>query len=123
MVDVVAVYGSLREGLHNHVVLGHSEKVGDGKLEGFGMYTLGAFPVLSGVGRITEVVVEVYKVTPKTMLRLDMLEGYPHFYTRSIVDVIVGGKVVKAWVYHIDDEFNEEDFVKSGDWVKYYATT
>ena len=91
------------------------------------MYSLGGFPALTSVGAKTDVVVEVYSVDENTMLRLDRLEGYPHFYNRSQVAILLdegeGGvdTYASAWMYHIDDTFEDKNFVASGDWVKYYG--
>lgn len=75
--QLVAVYGSLRMGLHNHGVLGNSEFVGlfRSKPE----YTLhslrGGFPGLKMEGE-DSVVFEVYSVNEEIARDVDGLEGY-----------------------------------------------
>lgn len=117
MPNLVAVYGSLRKGLHNHRVLGDSKLITTGLVKGFGMYSLGAYPALSLQCPIkTDVVVEVYEVVGGTMNSLDMLEGYPSFYTRKLCVIETTNGDVEAWVYFIKDLLNEE-IVECGDWV------
>lgn len=119
MSEYVAVYGSLRKGLHNHKRLGTDrELVGEGIVKGFGMYSLGAYPALTREGKHTDVVVELYHISDKTMLDLDCLEGFPHFYTRKLCPIHVNGEKVPAWVYYMKGSLSV-DFVESGDWVEY----
>ncbi len=122
---LVAVYGSLRQGLGNHRVIGmaNGELVDTGKtVENYNMYSLGAFPSVSLAhsSHGTQLVVEVYRTDEEGLTGpLDGLEGYPHFYNRTQVDVVLddSGEVVSAWVYHIDEIKNEP--VLDGDWFKY----
>lgn len=120
--NLVAVYGSLREGHGNHRLLVDSEFVQKGTVDGFGMYTLGGFPACTPKGPHVPIVVEVYNVDELTMRRLDMLEGYPTFYNRKQVKVVANsGETSIAWMYFIDDEYPERMFVESGDWSKYHG--
>lgn len=117
--NYVAVYGSLRKGLHNHGVMGDErEFCGIGKVKGFGMYSLGSYPALTRIGEHTDVVVELYKVNEPTMVNLDHLEGYPSYYTRKLCPIDVRGEEVEAWVYYIDEPITE-GFIPDGDWTKY----
>lgn len=119
MSEYVAVYGSLRKGLHNHKMLGSErELVGEGIVRGFGMYSLGLYPALTRVGRHTDVVVELYHVSDDAMIDLDHLEGYPNYYTRKLCPIIIGDESVPAWVYYMKEQPDTE-FVVSGDWVQY----
>jgi gamma-glutamylcyclotransferase (GGCT)/AIG2-like uncharacterized protein YtfP len=109
---LVAVYGSLRQGLGNHRVIGmaNGELVDTGKtVDNYNMYSLGAFPSVSlqHSSHGVPLVVEVYRTDEAGLTGpLDGLEGYPHFYNRTQVDVVLdnSGEVVKAWVYHIDEQ-------------------
>lgn len=118
--NLVAVYGSLRQGLHNHPVLGDSEYVGTSQVQGFDMYSYGSYPYVSpSDGSDGTITVEVYRVVDEQDARsLDGLEGYPSFYDRKQVPTEFGD----AWVYFIDYE-NNERFVQvtSGDWYEYYT--
>jgi len=118
----IAVYGSLRQGLHNHYL------IEDSKLLGifitpqiFSLYTLGGFPGLKTDGK-TAVVMEVYEVDDQTARRVDQLEGYnPNsknnsFYDKIIIDTPYG----EAGVYIYVSDISENRLVKSGDWYTFY---
>jgi len=113
--DKVAVYGTLRKGHGNHRLLESSEFLGEEKLPGHGMVSLGGFPaVYTSENDKKSVVVEVFKVDGEsTKKRLDMLEGYPSFYDRKLVKTSHGD----AWMYVIES-YNEksERQVEGGDW-------
>ncbi|MCS5736871.1 gamma-glutamylcyclotransferase family protein, partial [Herbiconiux daphne] len=48
----------------------------------------------------------------------DALEGYPSFYNRTQIPVVLDdGRELDAWIYHIDEE--QKEGVAHGDWVKY----
>lgn len=115
MANLVAVYGSLRAGLHNHVVLGDAPYVSMGEISGFTMYSLGAYPALTR-GEGTSVV-ELYDVA--CMDDLDSLEGFPTYYTRKQVKVDTPDGAKMAWVYYMKRELMSNPVVESGDWKKY----
>lgn len=102
MSTLVAVYGSLLSGLHNHPVLGDSPMVGKTKVKLGPMVSCGAYPAIIGTGE-HETPVEVYRVSDSIMRNLDMLEGHPHYYFRTPVQTEFG----RAWVY-----------VRPGEWEK-----
>lgn len=122
---LVAVYGTLRTGEGNHrcMVRADGKSLGLGKtLKNYNLYNLGAFPKVSLTRRDHKVpvTVEVFE-TDLNGLRgpLDMLEGYPSFYDRTQVDVVLdSGETVKAWIYHIENDSGLSAPIKSGDWVK-----
>ena len=114
--SLVAVYGSLREGLGNHRVIRHDTvRQADGVIEGvFNMYSLGAFPALSLSDTPTDIVVEVYEVADAAQAQsLDWLEGYPSFYDRKVVTLADGRE---CWVYFIHDLTQHQGLVNCGDW-------
>lgn len=111
----VAVYGSLRAGFHNHILLQSSKLIGSERISGFDMYSLGAFPaIVQGVGDIT---VEMYEVNEHTFKRLDRLEGFPAFYDRMLVETSEG----ECWIYfqHTPPTNSKID---SGDWYEFYTS-
>ena len=118
----VAVYGSLRQGLGNHRLLEHVESHEKGvTLSNFNMYSLGGFPAITEEGT-AGVVVEVYDVDDATFARLDRLEGYPSFYDRKEVDVLLdNGNTVQAWIYYLHDQPAYAGLVEGNDWVKFYT--
>ena len=116
---LVAVYGSLRKGLHNHSLLERADFLGTDVIAGFKMYSLGGFPFITHDDATYDdrIFIEVYSVNPNEMRRLDMLEGYPSFYNRELVQTQYG----QAWIYFIDNEVAGHDPVIDGDWFKYYT--
>lgn len=113
MSNLVLVYGSLRQGFGNNIVLGSSKKVGECTVNGYKMFSYGPFPFIQhGDGCI---VGEVYEVNAGVMEALDHLEGYPSFYDREQVTTDYGD----AWVYFIDSEDDGHEQVQSGDWKQY----
>lgn len=125
MKHLVAVYGSLLSGLHNHGVMQRAE----GKLIGSGesimnidMYSLGGFPSISlkHSKHNNTIRVEVYEVEDDKMYGLNALEGYRgegknNFYDRSLIDIkLDNGETVEAFIYHIDEE--QRNPVVDGDW-------
>ena len=116
--DLVAVYGTLREGGGNHVTMTHAS---GGKLLGkfwttpdWTMYTLGGYPALTEGGS-DSVLLEIYRV--KSLKALDQLEGYPGYYDRKVIETPWGG----AWLYIMDEDAIPLNTypVDSGDWIKY----
>lgn len=95
----VAVYGSLLEGFGNHRLLEGSQKLGSTIIEGYNMYSLGAFPCIVPNNDDGRIQVEVYEVDAETMQRLDFLEGYPHMYDRHEVEYDLGQGEELAWIY------------------------
>jgi len=117
---LVAVYGSLRKGLHNHRLLEQADFLGTDVISGFKMYSLGGFPFITHDDATSEdrIHIEVYSVDVYEMARLDQLEGYPSFYNRELVQTQYG----QAWIYFIDDEVAGHAPVIDGDWFKYYTS-
>lgn len=105
----VFVYGSLKQGFGNNLLLSDAEYVGEycTSDEDYAMISLGAFPAVipNGMGSI---VGEVYNINILEMARLDRLEGNGHFYTRRMVEVISPydeEEKLSAWMYvleHVD---------------------
>lgn len=106
---LVAVYGSLKSGFHNHSLLSTSKLVGKGRtVNRFTMYSLGSFPAITH-NPVANIEVEVYSVSDKVFTRLDMLEGHPSFYKREEVYVVLeGSTILYVWIYFIS---NEDDFI------------
>ena len=120
---LVAVYGSLRKGLHNHKVLGGSELVGTFVSEPkYTMISLGGFPGLYQKGN-TSVTFEVYKVNNAILSSVNGLEGYdPNgvnntFYDRKIISTPFGDAFTYTYVRELDRE--SDNIVQSGNWKTY----
>lgn len=122
---LVAVYGTLRTGESNHrsMVRANGTSMGLGKtVENYNLYSLGGFPKVSLTRNDHEVpvVVEVFETDERGLTGpLDGLEGYPSFYNRTLVDVLLdSGETVKAWIYHIENNSGLTAPIKNGDWTK-----
>jgi len=106
----IFVYGSLRAGGFNSHLMDGAEFLGEMTIEGFRMYSLGAFPMIRRTGEPEhQVVGEVYLVSEGLRDRLDRLEGHPEWYRRE--EVAPG---VEGYVY----QHPAGSLVKSGDWRK-----
>ena len=91
--EKVFVYGTLKRGHGNHVLLRGSDFLG---------------PSFSKSPGTTRVIGELYNVDELTLNHLDMLEGHPTWYKREQINVDYisnEGEMesTKAWLY-----FNEE---------------
>jgi len=124
MKNLVFVYGSLLEGLHNHSVLGkHKKLVGTGNIKGFNMWSINdAFPAIMPV-RKGIIVGEVYEVDDETMVDLDRLEGNGFMYQRELVFVrMKDSELIRAWIYvYIRQDISKGicPFIPNGDWRTY----
>jgi len=116
------VYGTLRKGYGNHVLLQGCEYIGTIIAElPFEMISLGAFPALVPTenGEKKQIVGEVYEISRENLSDLDHLEGYPNFYNRMQFKLQDYGIDGEAWFYFINDRrtgFKNTEVVVSGDW-------
>jgi gamma-glutamylcyclotransferase (GGCT)/AIG2-like uncharacterized protein YtfP len=115
---LIAVYGSLRKGLYNHVLIEKSTYVGKfDTLPEYNLYDLGSYPALTKDGN-TSIVVEVYRVNEKTLVDVDRLEGYRKdnlgscHYVREKIDTPFG----EAYIYVFPHSVSGYVKVTSGDW-------
>lgn len=91
----VFVYGTLRKGYYNHVVLKRNDAVflSNDHVKGERV-DLGSFPALTeGLGLVDG---EIYAVNDAGLEDMDWLEGHPHFYERREVTTEGG---MKVWTY------------------------
>jgi len=113
--SVVAVYGSLLKGLHNHSFLEESTFIKNDTVEGFDMYALSSFPgIIEGYGKVK---VELWEVNESTLNSLDGLEGHPRHYKRTNV-ITESGEEVMIYVYQY--KVDQRAKVLDGDWYKFY---
>ena len=109
----VFVYGTLRRGEGNHMLLQNSDYLGEDSIQG-SMFNVGYYPaVILGNGGIVEG--ELYEVEDPTLNSLDALEGVPHLYTRETV-VTDGGEEV--YTYQWASEVGDMDQIVSGNWIE-----
>lgn len=106
----VFVYGSLKKGLWNHVLLEEQPMVCKGVTVDEYVLFDGGFPVLGVDGMLEtsdyagQVTGELYLVDDECMANLDGLEGHPTFYERKKIGIHVNeyaglGDSVEAWTY------------------------
>lgn len=100
---LVFVYGTLKKGWGNHVIIEDQKFLGASKTldERFQMYHLGGYPgVVAGSASVPG---ELYEVDEAAFARCDRLEGHPHFYKRELVTVSDPdgdeGDCLEAWMY------------------------
>jgi gamma-glutamylcyclotransferase (GGCT)/AIG2-like uncharacterized protein YtfP len=130
---LVFVYGTLKTGgrLNYKLVETGATLVGPARIlsKDHVMRSLGGFPALQKVatGSGTYIQGELWVVSTDGIRVLDMVEGYPHFYSRTDVTVWTdgeGGQSFKALAYHI--QFNHDNprthfimqapVIDSGEW-------
>lgn len=68
------------------------------------MWSLQHFPAVTFGGN-TKISGEVWEVSDKVFAELDIIEGYPSFYDRKVIQTSLG----KAWMYFLDDYQVEDD--------------
>jgi gamma-glutamylcyclotransferase (GGCT)/AIG2-like uncharacterized protein YtfP len=118
MTQVVFVYGTLRKGQPNrHVMAPHLvRELGKGRIRG-AMYDLGPYPAIN-LQEDGEVIGEWVEVTEEGLARLDLLEGYPGYYDRTVVRDI--SQPVSGWVYHMSGKIPHGAVpVPGGNWIAY----
>ena len=98
--EIVFVYGTLKEGYGNHYLLEKSIKVSKAvTMEKYGMYESGIPFVIKDEDKTT-VKGEVYLVDSPTFTNLDILEGHPSVYKREKIKVLLDdNRKTTAWIY------------------------
>ena len=111
----VFVYGTLKEGHGNHSFLRNSIFIGEGATKNkYIMFKLG-IPYVSEKYEHSHIQGEVYKVTPKIMRHIDLLEGHPNWYYRKPVDIVLeDGKEKLAYIYFNNTMNGSELIVENG---------
>lgn len=87
----IFVYGSLMSGECNHGRLAGARFVGAVRTApGYVLYDLGPFPALARGGN-KRATGELYEVDDAIRTALDLLEGHPRFYCRTLIKLADGG--------------------------------
>lgn len=123
--SIVAVYGTLRTGCGNHVVMERAggEYIRDERWYGLRMYASAGcgFPFVSVGDPDESVIVELYRVPNSGIMYLDNLEGHPNFYRRTYVDTS-SHDAYPIFTYLVSPESMEGDEVyEAGDWMQFLA--
>lgn len=97
---LIFVYGTLRKGGSNNYLLSSSIFIGKAKSrQKYALYVDG-IPYVIKEEQVSNIIGEVYKVNKKTLERIDQLEGYPCWYNREKIPVILdNGEEILAWIY------------------------
>lgn len=122
---LVAVYGSLRKGLHNYNALDMDEEEFLGEFDTPPVYSMFAVsPSFPGLleGGSTSIKMEVFQVSAEKLSDLNGLEGYytpnaaTNMYNRITIDTPWG----QAYTYIYNCNVGKSQLVESGDWKEYY---
>ncbi len=108
----IIVYGSLRRKQGNSHWMTNAQWLGDHRIEGYELYSLGHYPgVIVGEG---QVYCEVYRIDASTLSELDALRTKGGEYRRTLVQTPYGS----AWLYLYQRLVAGKKRVLSGDWVQ-----
>lgn len=117
----VAVYGSLRKGMHNEDFLKNAKFLGVFESSpSYNLYSLGAYPGLTK-GGTTPVTMEVYEVTQAELMSINRLEGYdPNSENNTFYDRInIRTPFGTAFTYIYEGDVSNNTPLDVGDWVSY----
>lgn len=109
MKHLVFTYGTLKKGYGNNRLLANEEFVGKATTKPlYRLYNLGAFPGLIEDEKTGKIIHgELWRISDKTMRRLDLLEGHPNFYRREFLE-IEGVDGVQGYIFNGDIKHCEE---------------
>lgn len=97
---LIAVYGSLKKGKHNHRIIEEEDFIGTTSVRGT-LYSLGSYPALVE-GSEEEHLAEVYSVSDsryQTIRNMELRSGYKEVECECYLG---DGEFVKAIVYYAD---------------------
>lgn len=122
---IMALYGSLRNGLYNYKrfdLQNKSEFLGMTKVKGYALYSLGPYP---GIYPSEEsfVIAEVCRFSGKEQVEVAKSIDYMELfggYHREYVDLEIGDRKIRGFIY-VYDEKPETEKIEHGDWVHYLS--
>ncbi|KKG11688.1 hypothetical protein EO98_08200 [Methanosarcina sp. 2.H.T.1A.6] len=119
---VMALYGSLRNGLYNSRrfdLQNRSEFLGTTKVSGYALYSLGPYPgIYPSEG--CSVVAEVRRFSGKQLeiaKSIDYMELFGGYH-REYVDLEIENQKIRGFIY-VYDEKPEAEIIGHGDWTHY----
>ena len=113
----LAVYGTLMKGEHNEHWGADAKKRVPCTIRGVLYDTGWGYPAFVPDDGGRDVAAELLDVTPETLARIDVLEGYPRLYVReTVAATLADGSVVQATVYVMRKLPVETKVVEGGDW-------
>jgi len=114
------VYGTLKEGFHNHYLLKDATFLGkQTTLGNHKMISLGGFPGVIWRNGVHQIQGEVYEVHDEdTRVAIDNLEGYPNFYTKQVIatDYGMAEMYVLSEEFLLTGEYAHQQPVNNGEW-------
>lgn len=120
---VMALYGSLRNGLYNSRRLNlpnRSDFLGMTRIKGYALYSLGPYPAVYP-SKNSSIVAEVRRFSGKQQLEVAKSIDYMELfggYHREYVDLEIEQQKVKGFIY-VYDEKPETKIIEHGDWTRY----
>lgn len=120
---VMALYGSLRNGLHNSRRLNlqiMSDFLGMTIIEGYALYSLGPYPAVYPAEN-SSVVAEVRRFSGKKQLEVAKSIDYMELfggYHREYVNLEIEQQKIRGFIY-VYDEKPETEVIDHGDWTRY----
>ncbi|WP_410508247.1 gamma-glutamylcyclotransferase [Methanosarcina hadiensis] len=120
---IMALYGSLRDGLHNSRRLNlpnRSDFLGITIIKGYALYSLGAYPAVYP-DENSSVVAEVRRFSGKQQLEVAKSIDYMELfggYHREYIDLEIEQQKLRSFIY-VYDEKPETEVIKHGDWARY----
>lgn len=108
----IFVYGTLKQGFHNHYLLEDAEFISEAKTkQQYPMVnTEEYFPYLiDEAGKGYSIEGELYRIDEEILTMLDILEGYPEHYDRKKIKVVSLGIEVTAIVYFLNEKIDYQD--------------
>ena len=107
------VYGTLKIGFHNAYYLEDARFLSEFVTEPvYSMYDFGGYPAVSENGK-TAIAGEVYDISEELLASIDLLEWYPDFYQRVIIETSFGG----AWMYVVREPLCADKIKIGGSWL------
>ncbi len=120
---IMALYGSLRNGLYNSRrfdLQNRSEFLGTTKVNGYALYSLGPYPGIYP-SENSCVLAEVRRFSGKQQLEIAKSIDYMELfggYHREYVDLEIGEQKFRGFIY-VYDEKPESERIEHGDWARY----
>lgn len=120
---IMALYGSLRDGLYNSRrfdLQNKSEFLGTTKVSGYALYSLGSYPGIYP-SEDSCVIAEVRRFSGKQNIEVAKSIDYMELfggYHREYVDLEIGEQKFRGFIY-VYDEKPETGIIEHGDWTRY----
>jgi len=112
----ILVYGTLKEGGPLHYLLEGSRFLGKGRVWGYALYDLGAYPAARPAKEDYFIWGEVYEIEPALLELLNEVEN--EYYLEEVWVEIGESQVLKAWMYVYRRPLRASWCLSEGKWEK-----